>query len=521
TGDDDTTPDDPYIQPVIYVTPETLVPGETATVHYFGSLAQEDDLWLHYGFNGWNQVDGVGQLISDEGGGDLYLRAEMNPVIDGFEVTVDLPTDGRAMHFVFFTLDNEGLKTWDNNEALDYHQSIVFPYIGPLLTHDDGDPTESAAVNFETSVPCLGRVDYGPSAALGQGAMGDDVCKQHHIPLTGLPADTVIHYRVWDSLDHVSTTYTFRTADDGATALTFAAISDMQDYGEGPRWRDVAQHLVDDHPDLELIVLPGDMSASDAPGQWWTFFDGGRELLASAPVLPVPGNHDTPGMGHNDNTTSFEAYFALPQASGSETYYRIDRGPAAFLGLDSEAQPELATGEVQYLWVESELTDIDLAGTPGWVFVLVHVPPYNAGTRHAEAQHAVRVATEVFDGSVDWVFAGHEHLYQRTLPLRFEANIAPSGLYGRGVEDGVGYLVLPPAGQHQGDTIVPPESPDAARREWLAFPELDPDQTEVDSELGYMIVQLDGDAITLETWWVGTMEVPASPHMVDVVSYTR
>ena len=519
--DDDSTPEDPYLQGAVYVTPLTLVPGETATVHYFGSMAQEDDLTLHYGFNGWNDVQGIGELLTDGDNSDFYLEAPMSPVIDGFEVTVDLPTDGRAMHFVFFTEDDEGFKTWDNHAGLDYHQSMVFPYIGPVLTHDDGDPATSAVVNFETSVACLGRVEYGDSPSLGQWAIGDEVTHQHHIPLTGLDPDSDVHYRVWDSAEHVSGTTTFRTASDGATTLTFAAISDMQDTGDGPRWRETAQYLVDEQPDVELIVLPGDMTAGDAPGQWWTFFDGGRDLLSRVPVLPVPGNHDTPGHGHNGDTTSFEAYFALPEASGSETHYRIDRGPAAFLGLNSEVQAELATGEVQYLWIESELADIDLAGDPGWVFVLVHVPPYNAGTRHSEAQHMVRVTTELFDGAVDWVLAGHEHLYQRTLPLRYQAQVAPSGLYGRDHDDGVGYLVLPPAGQRPGTTVIPPEAPEAPRRDRLAFPELEPDQVEVDSELGYVIVSIDGDAITLETWWIGTLDVPADPHLIDVVSYTH
>ncbi len=519
-GDDDTTDEDPYIQPPIYVTPLTLVPGGTATVHYFGSMAQEEELSIHYGFNGWNEVEGIGELLTDGDTGDFYLEASMTPVIDGFEVTVDLPTDGRALHFVFFIEDDEGLKTWDNNEGADYHQSIEFPYIGPFLTHDDETPaTSGVVVTFETSVPCRGTVEYGTDASLGLSALGDEVVNLHHIALTGLPADTEIHYRVKDSADHQSAIHTFRTAAEGATTLTFAALADMQDTGGLQRWDDVAQHVLTGHPDLELLVIAGDLTSADAPGQWWTFFDRGRELLAGVPLVAVPGNHDTPGMGHNPDTSSIEDYFAFPAGSGSESYYRVDRGPAAFLGLNSEAQPELAPGEPQYTWVDDELAAIDGAGAPDWVFAFVHVPPYNAGVRHAEAQNAVRAVTALFDTAVDWVFAGHEHLYQRTLPLRFEASVAPSGEYGRGLQDGVGYIVLPPAGQHQGDTVIPPEAPEAPRRDRLAFPVLAPDQVEVDSELGYVIVQIDGDAISLDTWWIGTMEVPAAPHVIDSVSY--
>ena len=521
--DDDTVEEDPYIQPAIYVTPLTLVPGGTATVHYFGELAQEDDLTMHYGFNGWNEVTGIADMIEVEDHGDsaFYKRAEMTPVLDGFEVTVDLPTDGRAMHFVFFTLDHKLVETWDNNDHLDYHQSIVFPYIGPYLTWNDAThPADGAVISYVTSVPCKGTVEYGATPSLGNTLVGDDVTLTHHFELTGLTEDAEVHYRVHDSAGHVSDIHTFRTAPASTTTFTFASLSDMQDTGEHNRWADTVAEL-QNHADVAFVVIPGDLTAGDNPGAWWTFFDRARGYFPGIVIMPVPGNHDTPTGGHNPDTTRFTDYFDLPASPGLASVYRFDYGSAAFLGLNSEELPQFAIGADQYLWMEDALLDIVTAGDRAWVFALWHVPPYNAGLRHNEDQGSVRDMTGLFDGVVDWVLSGHEHLYQRTHPLQFNGDIAPSGLYGLGPGDGVGYLVMPPAGQNPGIEIYPADHPDADRRDRLAYPPVAEGEMVVDSQNGFVVVEIDAAALTLETWGYGSHTEPETAAVVDTISYTK
>ncbi len=521
--DDDTTEDDPYIQPAIYVTPLTLVPGGTATVHYHGDLAQEDDLTMHYGFNGWNEVTGIADMIEvgDHGDTAYYKRAEMTPVIDGFEVTVDLPTDGRAMHFVFFTLDEDENETWDNNGTDDYHQSIAFPYIGPYLTWNDAArPDNGVVISYVTSVPCKGTVEYGTTPSLGTVVVGDDVEQTHHFELTGLAPDTEHHYVIRDSAGHESAAHSFRTAPLFATTFTFAALSDMQDVGEHNRWPDTVAEL-QGHTDVSFLVIPGDLTAGDGPGNWWTFFDRARDFFPGVVMMPVPGNHDTPTGGHNPDTSSFLEYFDLPTTAGLDAVYRFDYGSAAFLGLNSEELPQFAIGADQYLWMEDALLDIVTAGDRAWVFALWHVPPYNAGLRHNEDQGAVRDMTGLFDGVVDWVFSGHEHMYQRTHPLQFNGQIALSGLYGLGVDDGVGYLVMPPAGQPPGHEIYPDDHPDADRNDRLAYPTFGEGENIVDSQNGFVIVEIDAATLTFETWGYGSYAEPQTAAVVDTISYTK
>jgi len=526
SGDDDdsaSVPQDPYIQPAVYVTPLDLEPGGTATIHYYGTFSQEDDLTVHYGFNGWNEVEGIADMTVVENNGDTsaYRRVEMTPVIDGFEATVDLPTDGRALHMAFFTTDDEGTPTWDSNDGLDYNQSIAFPYIGPLLSWNDAtDPSDGVVIGYETSVPCLGTLEYGTSPSLGTTVVGDELSPMHHFTVTGLPADSEIYYRVHDSAGHVSDVFSFHTAAVDDDDFTFAVLADMQDTGERSAWANTAAEL-QSRPDVDFLVIPGDLTSTDGPGSWWTFFDRGRDLFPTRVMMPTPGNHDTPGAGHDTDTSSFERYFDLPLASGDETVYRFDYGSAAFLSLSSEDLQQLAPGGVQWSWAESQIAAIAAASDLDWVFAYCHVPPYNAGIRHAEGQGDVRVLTQLLDGVIDWFFAGHEHLYQRTHPLQFNAQIMAPGAYGVGPGEGIGYIVVPPAGQLPGNEVVRADSPEADRRDRLAFPALAGEEYEVASENGFVLVHVDGSSIDIETWWLGTFDAPVTAHRADELDYSK
>jgi len=107
------------------------------------------------------------------------------------------------------------------------------------------------------------------------------------------------------------------------------------------------------------------------------------------------------------------------------------------------------------------------------------------------------------------------------VPLQHGGQIAPSGLYGKGPDDGVGHMVAPTAGNRQFHDIVPHDSKDAALRELLAFPVLGPTQDLVESELGFVIVDVAGGTITIQTWGAGTLEKPAEPVIIDEISYSR
>jgi hypothetical protein len=118
---------------------------------------------------------------------------------------------------------------------------------------------------------------------------------------------------------------------------------------------------------------------------------------------------------------------------------------------------------------------------------------------------------------VDWVITGHEHLYQRMRPLRYDGVEAPSGAYGRGPDDGVGYLVLPPAGNWPEAEIM---ADDAARAR-LAHPTPTPGVDTVPSELGFAVAEIDGEDWALEVYGVGSVVAPAPLGVIDAIAGRR
>jgi 3',5'-cyclic AMP phosphodiesterase CpdA len=281
----------------------------------------------------------------------------------------------------------------------------------------------------------------------------------------------------------------------------------------------VASAIVADHDDAEFVLFVGDLPWNDKPGLWWTFFDRGRELFARKPLVAVPGNHDTPTVNSNTDTSRLRSWFGL--ASPSDTSRALRWGPAGLLLLDSERPDDfLLTTGAQYQ-LAAQTIQAWGSDPPTWSFAAFHVPPYNAGARHAADQGTFRDVTGLFDGAIDWVLGGHEHLAQRTKPMRYNGQLAGSGSYGRGPTDGVGYLVLPPAGAWPETGLIAWDDPKAYYRDRLAFPVPVAQQNTIESEIGYAIVRLAGSAITLEVWGMGDYASAHAPVLRDSVSYTR
>ena len=539
TGDDDTADDDdsaaddddtedPYVEPDVFVIPQAFAPGDVIEIQYLGELVGEDELGIRFGFDGYTRIDGIEEEWLSEivdGSVRYFLEAEMVQGVDRFTRELLVPLTARAIHMTFYATDDDEERTYDDRDGPGYHQQVVFPYIGPLLSWtDEAQPGSGVVLTFETSMPCRGTVEYGPTKKLGEAALGDEADYVHHVRLDDLPPDSDVYYRVLDNVGHGSEIHSFRTPPQtGADPWRFVVLSDAQDYGGGSgAWADVAAALDAEHDDLTFLAFDGDLTATDETGDWWTFFDGGRALFAGVPLLPAMGNHDLQfDVGVPDEST-FERYFPVPDASPDGIVYRVDIRNAALLTLDSELPDGYAEAGDQRTWVEQQLDDIEAAAEPAWVFVQWHVPTYDAGIRTSLwDMEALRGVTTTFEGRVDWVFSGHEHLGQRMLPLRHDGLLAPSGGYGRGADDGVGYIVLPPAGMSPRTSIAAAEGDEAFRREWPAFPEIDPASDSVDSELGWVVVTVDGDSLTLEMIGVGVLGAPEPPHVRDSVSYTR
>ena len=495
---------DPWIEAPVRFSPDPLVEGAPVTITYEGSLVGVTKFMeLRYGFDHSSAI----------------WPEKMIATKTGFEATLDVPKGSLALHVEFSNVKTDER---DDREGLGYHAATSFPYLGPWLTWSStAQPGSGIVVGWETTQPCLGVLEYGLTDALGSWAAGSLDDTVHHVELAGFSAGDTLHYRVWDSRGQVSDTYTYQLPDTTG-AYTFIAMSDLQPYTSDGRLVDTAAELVANFPDAAFALLAGDIVGWDHPVSWWTSLHIMRELWTAVPMVPVPGNHDAFGSSSSGDA-GLERYLAPPIASSGEPWYSLDFGSTHIMSLSSNDPITMAEGGDQYDWVEADLAGCWHGGVRVCDLVLAsyHVPPYNVGTRHFREQEDVRPVTALFEGEVDWHIAGHEHLYQRFQPLRFEETAAPSGDYGVGSDDGVGYLVLPSTGYQPGTGVIDPEDPDADVRDVLAWPTLGDAELETTSELGFVTVEVDGSDLTITAWATGTWSTAEPAEVIETYTYSR
>ena len=257
--------------------------------------------------------------------------------------------------------------------------------------------TDSIIVVWETGLPSPGEVAYGETAEYGSNATDPEMDTRHAVTLTGLTPYTVYHYRVESSGTPLSEDVTFRTAaGPDQTEFTFVAFGDTRTQHQ------VHQAVVDRIVALEpdFVLHTGDLVTHGySTGDWETFFEIERELMARAPLYPALGNHEV----------NHAHYFDLFYLPGNERWYTFDYGHARFLCLQVDGIADFGLQSEQYAWLEETLA----ANMQPWLFVNFHIPPYSSSVDARE--RAVRQAlTPLFEQyGVDVVFNGHHHNYER------------------------------------------------------------------------------------------------------------
>jgi hypothetical protein len=503
---------DPLLEPLVFV--------EEGRIRYEGPLADQESVTVRYGFDGWAErfkPEGATVVVSTPENDNYWgFDAPMQRDGNGWSAPIDVPAFARVVHLVFDASGNP-----DDNGGLEYTWDFVFPSVGPFLGWNDVvRPDRGIVVSWETGLPGLGVVEYGPDEENVAYAVGAETGTLHHVPIGGLPPDTSFVYRVRDASGRTSPWASFATAAPDADRYVFLVASDMQDGGRpDERWVAVAEEMYGSWPDARFVLTPGDLAANDIPGRWWLFFDGGRRLFANVPIVPAVGNHDTPDIASNPDTSSFQRWFGL-----DSPHYRVEYGRTRIFSVSTEEREDLAEGAEQDAWIEAEAAAMwdGPDRTVDWAFAQFHHPAYDAGARFAAEAGIYRPITARFDGNVDVVFQGHEHIYQRFLPLAYDGVIAPSGAYGLGPDDGVAYLVTPAAGFHWQDRwLVSSDRPGAEQRAALAYPLLPADERVVAVEHGYLVADVAPDRLVVRCVGLGTTEAPEPASVLDELVIER
>jgi 3',5'-cyclic AMP phosphodiesterase CpdA len=148
-----------------------------------------------------------------------------------------------------------------------------------------------------------------------------------------------------------------------------------------------------------VLMLGDNLYGSQRPADFVDKFEQPYAALrqAGVPFYAALGNHDQPT---NRDYRPFNM--------GGERYYTFVKGQVRFLVFDTNLMdpPQLA-------WIEATLR----AAKEPWLIASFHHPLYSDGDRHG-SNLELRGLLEplLIRYGVSVVFAGHEHIYQRTRP---------------------------------------------------------------------------------------------------------
>jgi hypothetical protein len=285
----------------------------------------------------------------------------------------------------------------------------------------------SAVIRWRTWQPAESGIRFWTEADTTE-LLLDQEGRTHTFQMLQLQPATTYHYeiRLNDTLWSKTTDFTTFPVPGSKEAFTFLLMGDTG-MNNAPQLA-LAERINEETPNFILHV--GDIAYPDGTDREYTVnhFAVFAPVLQRAPMFPAPGDHD---LRTNLGEPYFEA-FDPPggHESGSPLYYAFTYGNARFISLDTKDDPEHAerygylgdpTSD-QYQWLLRQLSDA--RGDPGidWIIVFFHHAPYSASTGfggHGSHLPTRRTLSPLFDGyNVPLALSGHDHDYQRTVPIR-------------------------------------------------------------------------------------------------------
>jgi hypothetical protein len=201
--------------------------------------------------------------------------------------------------------------------------------------------------------------------------------------------------------------YSFRTPPAAGAPIRFAVYGDMRE-GHKVHGRILAS-ILREQPDFVLVT--GDLvERGTDDGDWQRFFSVAGALLARIPYYPVVGNHDLGQSGEERRRLSeiFALWPGPADRPPGENWYSFDVADLHFIMLDSQAYER----SEQLAWLRKDLAAAR-GKKPRAIFVVTHDGPYSRGPHGGNAFCAEHYVPLLLEAKVAFLFAGHDHIYQR------------------------------------------------------------------------------------------------------------
>ena len=252
--------------------------------------------------------------------------------------------------------------------------------------------------------------------------VNDPVVRRHRVVVRGLEPDSVYFYalgagtpRGWGPWRAV------KTAPERGRPTRFLYLGDAQ---TGlARWGRLLEQAVRRHPDLDFLVLAGDLvDRGNERTNWDHFFLRAAGVFDRVPLMTCAGNHEYLDVGPRLYRAFFELPHNGPAGTDPDLVYSFESGDACFAVLDSTpAVCDPAAARRQAEWLDATFTRTRAT----WKLAMFHHPVYPSHPwRDTPALREYWVP--VFDKhQVDLVLQGHDHAYLRTFPLRAHRRTGP------------------------------------------------------------------------------------------------
>ncbi|MCK7625894.1 metallophosphoesterase family protein [Streptomyces sp. RS10V-4] len=320
-------------------------------------------------------------------------------------------------------------------------------------------------VRFGTHDHGTGSVVDAETRTYRDGLSGEEVYV-HHARLTGLRPDTTYLY----SAGHdgaAPETGAFTTAPRGRTAFTFTSFGDQgapnlrrvvtwpaggapspsgrfplytSTQAGTPASADIVAAVERVGPLFNLVN--GDLcyaSAAGVVGQdrvatWADWFIGNSRSTRLRPWMPCVGNGENEKGNGPLGLTGYQTYFTLPGPAGGDPgtrglWYAFTVGSVRFISLANDDVAIQDSGDTyvrgysdgaQRRWLERELKAARSNAGIDWIVVFMHHPMISSSRSGSGSDLGIRAAWgPLFDAyGVDLVLCGHEHYYERSLPVR-------------------------------------------------------------------------------------------------------
>lgn len=307
-----------------------------------------------------------------------------------------------------------------------------------------GAADSTFAVNWQTDLDTYASwVVYGTDEAAVRAADGDgdgvalqnghtmlfgrapNGIRIHEAHVCGLEAGTRYYYKVggpghWSPVYDVATSPTIGTTEP----WSFAVDGDSRG-NEDNAWAITQRRVREAGVDLQLFS--GDAVLLGSLQQQWDddFFgpaDGAStvtDTLARIPTLLANGNHDQLAL-------NYLAQFAFPQdvsdgeGAQGEEWFSFDYANAHFVFLNDTVLNDAVLSGAEASWLAADLAAADANRTNvPWIFVVHHKPLYTCLSTHSPQVDLRSYWQPLFDQyHVDVVWAGHNHVYERSRPIR-------------------------------------------------------------------------------------------------------